>query len=51
MKIDLKKVYGKYNLFLDKINYFWKRKTTEILEHAYMYTCMHTHAQALCTHA
>ena len=44
-------VYGKYNLFFEQINYFWKRKATETLGHVYAYMRMRTHAQALRTHA
>ena len=41
--------YEKYNLFLEQINYYWKRKATETLRYAYtcsssMYTCfMHVY--------
>ena len=36
---------------MNKISYFWKIKTTETLGHAYTYTHMCKHAQALRTHA
>ena len=32
---------------MNKISYFWKIKTKETLGHAYAYTRMQTHAQAL----
>ena len=44
-------IYGKYNFFLDQINYFWKIKTIETLRHVYAYMCMHMRAQALHAHA
>ena len=36
---------------MNKIIYFWKLKTTETLGHAYAYTRMRMHAQALRMHA
>ena len=36
---------------MNKISYFGKIKTKETLGHAYAYTRMRTHAQALRTHA
>ena len=35
---------------MNKISYFWKIKTKETLGHAYTYTRMRTHAQALRMH-
>ena len=51
MKLIEESVYGKYNLFFEQINKFWKRKATKTLGRAYAYTCMRTHAQDLRTHA
>ena len=52
IEIDLRKAFlGKYNSFMNKINYFWKRKATKALGHAYAYTRTRTDAQALRAHA
>ena len=35
---------------MNEISYFWKIKSIETLGHAYAYTCMRTHTQALSAH-
>ena len=54
IEIDLRKIfYGKYNSFISWIKLFLERKknVTKTLGHAYVDTCMCTHAPDLRTHA
>ena len=39
------------NLLLEEINYFWKRKAAGNPKCVHVYMCMHTHTQAMRTHA
>ena len=52
IEIDLRKMFWeKYNSFMNKISYFQKIKTREILGHAYTYMRMRMHAQDLRAHS
>ena len=54
IEIDLRKMFQeKYNSFMNKISYFQKIKTREILGHAYTYMRMRMHVYiyiGMCTH-